>query len=161
MSTPVECSKCPQPSQITRRKNHHVHNSHKVQKKGEREKEGLPQLLQARDEGHVQIQCQRSRKIGCVISNCKLQHGITQPILRLFDISVVDRRRHFMYLKCSGSAMMAMEPGGDGYFTARTLAPLSHRGNNRQFSNMSKNDRNRLQGTFRGGAPKNINEITR
>ena len=28
--------------------------------------------------------CQKSRGIGCVIPHCKLQHGITQPILWLF-----------------------------------------------------------------------------
>ena len=33
--------------------------------------------------------CQKSRGIGCVISRCNLQCGITQPILRLFEISVV------------------------------------------------------------------------
>ena len=43
--------------------------------------------------------------------------------------------------------MMAMEPGGDGYFTARTLAP-SHRGTNRQFSSMSKNGRNKRSTTI-------------
>ena len=32
---------------------------------------------------HVQI-CQKSQRIGCVIPRCKLQCGITQPILRLF-----------------------------------------------------------------------------
>ena len=28
--------------------------------------------------------CQKSRRIGCVIPRCNLQHGITQPIIRLY-----------------------------------------------------------------------------
>ena len=32
---------------------------------------------------YLQI-CQKCRRIGCVIPHCKIQRGITQPILRLF-----------------------------------------------------------------------------
>ena len=37
---------------------------------------------------HVQI-CQKSQRIGCVITDCSLRCGITQPIIGLFDTSVV------------------------------------------------------------------------
>ena len=39
--------------------------------------------LKWRNDVDIQI-CQKNGKIGCVIPCCKLQHGITQPILRHF-----------------------------------------------------------------------------
>ena len=42
--------------------------------------------------------CQKSQRIGCMILCCKLQRGITQPILRLFW-HICNKRRHAFHKK--------------------------------------------------------------
>ena len=49
--------------------------------------------------------CQKSRRMGCVIPHCKLQYGITLPIIKLFDIST-----HAILEICHSSVNLHLPP---------------------------------------------------
>ena len=60
---------------------------------------------------HVQI-CQKSQRIGCVIPLCKLQGGISQPILRLFwHICMCQARSFFKNLQYRTTTSMWYDLG--------------------------------------------------
>ena len=69
-------------------------------------------LRDVREEGELQI-CQKSRRIGCMIPHCNLQHGITQPFLRFFDIYVhfTDWNNHLLAWRATRSRVALWRDG--------------------------------------------------